>query len=118
MSSGVSAIVHTAVWFETDLGLEVLSIGRSTEADENCALETCGKWLAYHIALRGPEVRLAATLMDAVSAPETLLRTSDDETGWQTVKRLVTALEHNGIKTLARPIEIGEPGNADSWVIG
>jgi hypothetical protein len=35
----------------------------------------------------------------------------------QSHAKLVAALERGQIKSLKRPIEIGEPGSPDSWVI-
>jgi hypothetical protein len=69
--TGLSAMVHAAAAFENDLGMETLSIGRGALSDEDSVLEIAGRWLCYRVALRGPEVRLAAALMDTAQAPET-----------------------------------------------
>ena len=97
--------------------METLSIGRAAVRDEDCVLEVAGRW---RLALRGPEVRLAAGLMDTAAAPETLLRSPDVAAGWQTVRRLIAALERNAIKSLQRPIEVGGPSvdGDNCWVIG
>jgi len=50
------------------------------------------------------------------SSPETLLRGRVDEFGWQTVHRLIAAMERNEIRSLCRPIEIGEPGTFHTMV--
>ena len=78
--------------------METLSIGRAAVGDEDCVLEVASRWLCYRLALRGPEVRLAAGLMDTAAAPETLLRSPDVAAGWQTVRRLIAALERNEVK--------------------
>jgi hypothetical protein len=50
---------------------------------------------------------------------ERLLTIGDGPDGWQTICRLVAALERSGIKSLTpKPIELGTPGLPDSWVIG
>ena len=115
--TGLSAMVHAAAAFENDLAMETLSIGRAAVDDADSVLEIAGRWLCYRVALCGPEVRLAATVMDAAPAPETLLRSPDTESGWDTTRRLIASLERNQIKSLARPIEVGSPGDPDAWVI-
>ena len=91
--------------------METLSIGRpATAPEEDYAMEICGKWLAFTISLHGDEVRLAVSLMDSVTPPQTLLRTRDDASGWQLVIRLVGALEKAETKSLERPIEVGPIG--------
>ena len=111
-------MIRLVVWLEDQHHMELISLGRSAAVEEDCVLEICGRWLLYCVALRAGEVRLAASLADAVSAPETLLRGRVDEFGWQTVHRLIAAMERNEIRSLCRPIEIGEPGTSDCWVIG
>jgi hypothetical protein len=116
--SGLSALIHTGAWLGNEFDMEAIACGRGAVSDEDCVLEICGKWLAYHIALRGAEVRLSATPMDTASAPELLLRAPDSRAGWETVRRLCAALEQHEIKALhPRPLEVGPPG-PDSWVIG
>jgi hypothetical protein len=56
--------------------------------------------------------------MDAVSPPATILRTSDDQSGWDVIHRLIVALERSGLRSLyPRPLEVGEIGSSDCWVI-
>lgn len=62
--SGVAGMVHTAVWLDRTVGLEVLFIGRSAHAKEDCALEFLGCQLAVHITLRGGWVWLYACGLD------------------------------------------------------
>ena len=117
MSSGVSAMVHAACWFTDRLDIEVLSIGRSAHAVENCLLEIVGKWLAYRITLRGGWVWLYACSMNE-SEPQLIFNVGDTPSGWTTVRKFAQALERSGVKSLReRPVEIGEPGSPDSWVI-
>jgi hypothetical protein len=115
--SGVAAMVRAAVSFETDLAMEVLTIGKLEDPLEDCVLEVCGKWLAYRIALHGGGAFLSAQLMDAGDEPDLLLRVRDDAAGWQTVSRVVAALEKHEIRSLARPIEIGTPADGDDCIV-
>jgi hypothetical protein len=74
--------------------------------------------LAYRITLRASGVILGAALMGSAEAGwDLLLRTTDDASGWDTTRRLAASLERNGVRSLARPIASGEPGDQDAWVI-
>jgi hypothetical protein len=78
-----------------------------------------GSWLAYQITLRASGVTLGAALMDNPEGRwDLLLRTTDDGPGRDTARRLAASLERNGVRSLQRPIEGGEPGvDGDAWVI-
>jgi hypothetical protein len=81
-------------------------------------MQAYGAQLAYRITLRDSGVILGAALMDSADgAWDLLLRAADDGPGWDTVRRLGASLERNGVRSLARPIESGEPGDPDAWVI-
>ena len=116
-NSGLSAMISAGAWLEHALGMETLSIGRAAVDDEDCVLEIAGRWLCYRVALHGPEVRTAASLMDGIAPPETLLRSPDTEGGWDTTRRLIASLECNQVKSLARPIEVGQVGDPNAWII-
>jgi len=117
MSTGVRALIDLAVALEDEFAMETIALGRADD-DADSVLEIAGRWLCYRIALYGPEARLAATPMDGIAPPETLLRSPDTAAGWDTVRRLIASLERHGVKSLARPIESGEPGiDGDAWVI-
>jgi hypothetical protein len=65
------------------------------------------------------EVRTAAALMDGDGAYQTLLRSRDDAPGWQTVRKLIAALETHGITSLARPTKAWDGYNgANGFVLG
>jgi hypothetical protein len=117
MSTGIRAMIDAAVWFEDQFGMETIALGRSAVDDADCALEIGGAWLLFRIALHGDEIRTAATLMDGDGTYQTLLRSRDDEVGWQTARRLCSALERHAVKSLTRPIAVGEPGDPDAWLI-
>jgi hypothetical protein len=119
MSTGVRAMIDIAVWLEDRFGMETLALGRSATDDADSVLEIAGTWLLFRVALHGPEARLAASPMDAAAAPETLLRSPDTAAGWDTVRRLIAALETHGIRSLVRPIEAWDGyDGANGFVIG
>ena len=117
--SGLSAMIHAGAALANEFdSIEVIAIGRSATAPvDDYTMEVCGRVLFYTVALYGPEVRLSATLMDAAPAPDLLLRTGDNENGWQTVRGVIAALERHEIRSLARPIEAGGTGEF-GWIIG
>ena len=116
---GVAGMVNTAAWLDHTVGMEVLFIGRSATAarGEDCALELSGRELAVRITLRGTWVWLYACGLDEPE-PEFIFNAADGPEGWTTIRKFVQTLERSGIKSLkSRPIELGEPGSADSWLI-
>jgi hypothetical protein len=121
LTSGLSAMIRLAAALELDrenagVTMETLSIGHP-EDSYDYALEIAGQWLCYSVAIHGSEVRTGASLVDSISQPQTLLRTPDAESGWELVFRFISALEKYGVRSLVRPILVGEPGQPDAWVI-
>ena len=111
-------MVRTGAWLDSVVGTEVLSIGRSAIAQDDCVMELCGSQLLIKIALRGGWIWVSACGMDEADQPELIFNIGDGREGWVTVRRFIQALERSGIKSLReRPIEIGEPGSSDSFVI-
>jgi hypothetical protein len=112
-------MVWTASWLQAAAGLELILIGRSADDMTNdCVLELTGRWLSYKIELHGTWVWLSVCLMDFGERWEKLFNVGDTTAGWTTMKSFVFALERSGIKSLQRPIQIGEVGDPDCWVIG
>jgi hypothetical protein len=106
--SDVGAMVRAGAWFETRLGMHVLSIGREADnVTDDCVMEVCGRWLAYRLALRGGWVWLHVSLMDYGNPPELLLTTADGPEGWRQVCKIVRLLEREQVRTLQKPIELG-----------
>ena len=119
-SSGLSAMIGAGARLELEFeNLIVVSIGRPAVGDEDYEMQIYGSWIAFRITLRASGVILGAALMDSAEAGwDLLLRTTDDGPGWDTVLRLAASLERNGVRSLRRPIAVGEPPDPDAWVIG
>ena len=113
--SGLSALIYCGAWLANEFDLEVLTCGRAAN-DADSVLELCDRFLFFTISLNVTGVTLAAQPMDTGDGPDLLLRTSDNENGWQTTRGVIAALERHGIKSLERPIEAGT--GEFGWVIG
>jgi hypothetical protein len=112
-------MVRSGLWCEHVLGTEVLSIDRAALAKEDCVMELAGRSLSVRVALRGGWIWVSACSMDEADQPELLFNIGDGPEGWTTVRRFVAALERSGIRSLhPRPLQIGETGSPDSFVIG
>jgi hypothetical protein len=97
--------------------MEVVSIGRSAIAKEDCAIGLAGRQLFVRITLRGGWVWLYACSMNEPE-PQLIFNVGDTPSGWTTARKFAQALERSGVKSLReRPVEIGEPGSANSLVI-
>ena len=84
----------------------------------SCTLEIAGRHLFYSILLDGGFVFLSVQPMDCGDCMERIVGVGDGPDGWQTICRLVAALERSGITSLTpKPIQLGEPGLPDCWVI-
>jgi hypothetical protein len=116
--SGLSAMIRIGAELEHQFSsIEVIEIGRpATDREQDFAMQVCGRFLFYTVALAGPQIHLSAQPMDTGDPPDLLLRAADNENGWQTVRGVVSALERHEIKSLARPIEAGT--GEFGWVIG
>jgi hypothetical protein len=119
--SGVGGLVYLASWCDNVLQMEVLSIGRSVEQNNNaedCVLTVVGKWLAYRISLRGGWIWFAVSLSDKGDAPDELLHVADGDEGFTILRHLLLAFERSGCRSLERPIQLGdEDGGPHSWLI-
>jgi hypothetical protein len=117
MSAGIGGMVKCGCWLEDQVGVEVMSIGREAlDRKDSCTLIAAGKSLCYSVMLDGGFIFLSVCLMDKGDRPQQLLSVGDCSKGWETIARLIGALERSGCRSLQRPIEIGESG-PDSWVI-
>ena len=105
--NGVAAMVRAAVWCEDQLGLEVQSMGREANSQEDCVLELCGKWLAYRFALRGGWVWLYAASLNAAQAPDLLLNAGDGPRGWKQLCVIVRTLEREQNQIARAPDQPG-----------
>ena len=112
-------MVRSGAWLDTVVGTEVISIGRSAIAKEDCVMELTGSQLLIRVALRGNWIWVYACSLDEGDQPELLFNIGDGPEGWITVRRFIQALERSGIKSLReRPVQIGEVGSDDCFVIG
>jgi hypothetical protein len=80
-------------------------------------METAGRFLLYTVGLHNEEIRVGASMMDSPAASQTLLRAPDSEAGWELAARFIGALERYEVKSLMRPILVGEPGQPDAWIV-
>jgi hypothetical protein len=119
-SNGVSAMVRLAYWSERRLGCDVATIGRSgLDRRDTCTLQTSGRHLFYTLVLDGGFLFFYAQPMDTGDPFEHLVTVGDTQDGWNVVARLLQALEHSGITSLQpRPIQLGEVGDPNCFVIG
>jgi hypothetical protein len=117
---GVAAMVRAAVWLEIRGGLEVLNIGRGAlDRQETCTLDLFGRHLFYSVLLDGGFVFLSAQPMDCGDSLERLVAVGDGPEGRKTLCHLIVAFERSGIPSLTpKPIQLGEPGSSDCFVIG
>lgn len=117
--SGLSSLISLAARLEVEHDdMLTISIGDSAAADENHALEICGKYLCYRVAIRQSGIIVAASLMDAPAGePDLLLRAPDSADGWKIAGQLVATLEKYAVKSLVRPIQAGNGESDDTFVI-
>jgi hypothetical protein len=116
---GIGGMVNSAAWLDATVGMEVLSIGRSAIDREDCVLELCGSQMLVRVAIQGTWIWIAVGSLDEASSPEPLFNVADGPQGWTTVRAFVAALERSGIKSLReRPVQLGEVGSPDCFVIG
>ena len=102
--SGVAGMLRSALWLDSVVGMEVLSIGRSAQGPEDCAMELCGSQLLVRVTIQGGWLWVSACGLDA-GPPEPICNFPDGP------RRLVMALERSGITSLQpRPIRIGDSG--------
>jgi hypothetical protein len=61
-------------------------------------------------------ILFSVALLHRGDPPERLLGVADDAESWQVVCRMIAAMERSGLRSLEKPIEIGD-GGPNSWVI-
>jgi hypothetical protein len=98
--------------------MTILTIGRSgLDPEDSCTLEVFGKHLYFAIVVADEKLTLLAQALDCVDPPEVLVTLPDDVESFKTLTRLLRGLERNDVTSLNRPIEVGEAGSPESWVI-
>ena len=109
---GVSGMIRCALWLEMQIGLGILGIGRGAlDRKDSCTLQASGRHLAYWVVLDGTFVFLSAQVLDACDPSEQLMSIGDTKEGWETIGKVIGALERHNIKSLKRPIEAGTGPN-------
>jgi hypothetical protein len=76
--------------------------------------------LFFTLNLDGERVSVGAQTMDQPGPPDTLLRTPDTGQGWELITRFITSLEKYEVRSLVRPILVGDPyyhDPATCWII-
>ena len=115
---GISGMVRSAAWLEIEFDLMTIFIGRrGLDRRDSCTLEICGAHLLYVVELDGGWIWVRASLMDSGNEPELLLREGDTAAGWAVVTRLIASMEHNAVRSLSRPIEVGYGEGPENWII-
>ncbi len=108
-----------AIWLERVAGVSVESLGRGgLDRQHSFTLEASGRHLAYRIRTDGGWIFVSAGPMDTGDS-EFLVSLADGKAGWNACSRLILALERSDVVTLQpRPLELGQPGSPDCFVIG
>jgi hypothetical protein len=115
----VARLAQACAWLQDVLGLEATGIRRPGLA-RSCYFETelFGKHLSYSVHLDGGWAYLRVEGYDQTDgAPSTLLMVADGTEGLKVLCRLVRDLERSGVREIKLPMEIGEPGQVDNWLI-
>jgi hypothetical protein len=71
---GIADLVRTALYLDTVVGLEVLSIGRAALERSECSMEVVGTHLLVRLELRGTWVWLSACGLDEAGGPEPICK--------------------------------------------
>ena len=98
--------------------MEVLSLGRGALDKADCTLELAGSQMLIRISIEGTWIWVSASGLDE-GEPEPLFNVADGPQGWPVVRAFCAALERSGLTSLKeRPVQLGEPGSKDCFVIG
>ena len=110
--SSVWRMVQCGRHLEENYGLETQFLGRrGLDRPESFRLEMTGKFLAYYVQIDGGWVNLRLQLMDSGEEPELIVTVADGPPGWKRIYHLMCRLEEEEIKSLQKPIRIGEIGS-------
>ena len=116
--SGVGAMVQWAARLSTELDMEVIDMSRQAEDPPgSCTCELAGDHLLFTISLISERILVAAQVMDRPDPPDFFLKIEDNPAGWDIVFRLVRSMVENQVRSLERPIMVGEVGQPDAWII-
>jgi hypothetical protein len=116
----IELFARAARWLENTCALETIPINRPATARRwFFQMDAYGERLQYRLWIDGGFLFLQAAGLDQVcdESSKGLLTVGAGAEGFRTVCKLIAALERSGIKEIRLPLQLGEVGMADSWVI-
>ena len=111
---------RACAWLVETVGLQsVGGIRREALARQWCfEAELFGEHLRYALWLDGGWVNLRCEGLDQVDASaKPLLTIAAGAKGFEVVCRLIAELERSGVKRIELPLQLGQEGMVDSWLI-
>jgi hypothetical protein len=116
----VELFARAARWLEKTLALETVPINRPATARRwFFQMDAFSERLQYHLWVDGGFLFFQVAGLDQPcdESSKPLLTIGAGAKGFEVVCRLIAALERSGVKRIELPMEIGEPGMADNWLI-
>jgi hypothetical protein len=110
---------RACAWLQDVVGLEATRIARPALARQ-CFFQTelFGQHLRYALWIDGGWANLSVEGFDQVDAPtKPLLTVAAGAEGFRTVCKLIAGLERAGVKAIRLPLQLGEVGMDDCWVV-
>ena len=116
---GIAGMTRTALWLDTRLDAEVLSLGRGALAREDCELRIALSKMFVRVTIQGSWIWVYACGLDQ-GPPESLFNVGDGpRRGGRPFGRFVAALERSGIQIVAAASGSTRRARiADCFVIG
>lgn len=97
-----------SVHLQDNFDLEVDFLGRrGLDRENSFTLEMSGRHLAYHIQHDNGFVFVMLREMDSVGEWKCVLSVADTPKSWETIYKLIADLETHEVKSLEKPIQIG-----------
>jgi hypothetical protein len=116
----IELFARAARWLERTLALETVPINRPATARRwFFQLEAFGERLRYNLWTDGGYLFFQAAGLDqACDEPsKPLLMVAAGAKGFETCSKLIASLERSGVREIKLPMQVGEPGMPDCWVI-
>jgi hypothetical protein len=116
--TAVWRVVRCAVHLEDNFHLSVDFCGRrSLDRENSWTLEMSGRFLGYQIQHDNTALFLKLREMDGLEEWQPVLRLLDTVKSWETIYEVIAGLEKHEVKSLARPIRIGEVWDAGDCIV-